>query len=320
MNINGTQFSVDVYDVLNELKSDLSLHQIHYLRQIKNGPANVQCTCPFHADGNEHKPSFGVSKDTGIGHCFACDTVVDLPELISFCFGRKDMGAYGWQWLRKHYLSIDLDNLPDVFEEEKEDEAPQYVSEEELDSYRWTHPYWAKRGITDEYIIELFDLGYDKSTKSITFPVRDINGNCLFVARRSVRTKYFNYPSGKKKGIFGIYELYQLEQFPDRVFITESMIDCILLWQSGFYACALNGLGSSLQFQQLNSMPCKSFVLATDNDNAGVDARIRLRKYIKGKLLYDLYLPSDVKDIGELYRDEIDNIGEWVKFGPKKIV
>ena len=45
--------------------------------------------------------------------------------------------------------------------------------------------------MTDE-VIEQFDLGYDKSTDSITFPVRDKNGDCMFVARRSIKTKYFD--------------------------------------------------------------------------------------------------------------------------------
>lgn len=289
----------------------------------------MQCTCPFHADGQEHRPSFGVSKDTGIGHCFACDTVVDLPELISYCLGKNDHGAYGWSWLRKKYLSIDLSNLPDIdFETEKKEDTPKYVSEEELDSYRYTHPYWKKRGITDDSIIELFDLGYDIETKCITFPVRDIYGHTLFVARRSVNTKFFQYPSGVKKPLYGLYELYTEQKnysnvnryaYFDEVIVCESMIDCILLWQAGYYAVALNGLGNQLQMKQLNDLPCNTLVLATDNDKAGLDARNKIKKYVHGKLIKEVHFPNDIKDIGECTDDELKHIEDWISYGPKKI-
>ena len=39
-------------------------------------------------------------------------------------------------------------------------------------------------------------------TNCITFPIRDKEGNCLIVARRSVKGKYFNYPSKAKKSVY----------------------------------------------------------------------------------------------------------------------
>lgn len=243
-----------------------------------------------------------------------------MPELISFCLGRDDKGAYGWQWLRKRYLSIDLENLPE-FEEDKE-EAPEFVSEEELDSYRYTHPYWSKRGITDENIIELFDLGYSPKEKMITFPVRDVQGRCVFVAKRSIRTKFFTYPSGVKKPLYGLYELkvaFDNDSF-EELWVCESMIDCVLLWEFGYYAVALNGLGNQLQMKQLNELPCKTLILATDNDKAGLDARNKIKKAVHGKLIKEVHFPDDVKDIGELTDDELEHIEDWVSFGPKKIL
>ena len=88
--------------------------------------------------------------------------------------------------------------------------------------------------------IEIFDIGYDKNTNYITFPVRDKQGNCLFVARRNVKIKWFNYPNNVEKPIYGIYELYQLKEFPKEIYITESMIDCVYLWTFKKYAVALN--------------------------------------------------------------------------------
>jgi hypothetical protein len=155
------------------------------------------------------------------GNCFACGQSHTLPEVISYCFGKDDMfGKWGMRWLIKNFdaveieerkdVEIDMDrnnitNKDNVLGNSNADKHSTFVSEDELDKYRYYHKYWASRGITDDAIIELFDLGWDAKTDCITFPVRDINGNCLFVARRSVKTKWFNYPKDVEKPLYGLY-------------------------------------------------------------------------------------------------------------------
>lgn len=39
-------------------------------------------------------------------------------------------------------------------------------------------------------IIKKFDVGYDKNTDALTFPVY-VNNNCLFVAKRYIKYKRF---------------------------------------------------------------------------------------------------------------------------------
>ena len=194
------------------------------------------------------------------------------------------------------------------------------TDEEELKEYRYYHKYWKKRGIVDEDIIELFDLGYDYKNDCITFPVRDVKGNCLFVAKRSVKTKRFNYPKGVDKPLYGLYALHYtgIHRFLNAVYITESMIDCILLWQAGKNAVALNGTGSALQFKQLNSLPCRHFILATDNDEAGERARAKIQKNVRNKLITEIQFPATIKDVGDLGKagrfDDIKNIEQWEVF------
>ena len=183
------------------------------------------------------------------------------------------------------------------------------VTEEELDSYRVYHPYMWRRRMTPE-VIDIFDIGYDEKTQSITFPVRDRSGVCLFVARRSVNTKFFNYPEGVTKPLYGLYELYQLDEFPKQVIVCESMIDAITCWVYGKYAVALNGLGNSVQMVQLSQMPCRQLVLATDNDEAGRAARKRIRKYVRGKIITQIVFPEGKKDINDLTKEEFDSLEE----------
>ena len=335
MQIDKLEFNAELLDILHELRKQLRQNHIDLLQDIKDGPANVQVTCIYHADGHERRPSAGIKKDTGVFHCFACGESHGLSEFISHCFGKNDLGAFGWQWLMQNFYSVEvedrnvkfdisrtkgIDTLHNKYSGTDTDSVEyRYISEGELDKYRWYHSYWRKRGITDESIIELFDLGYDKSTQSITFPVRDIEGHCLFVARRSVHTKFFNYPEGVQKPLYGLYELYNWGKYAvsmnvgsiGEVIVCESMIDCILLWQEGHYAVALNGLGNQLQMQQLRDLPCRKLILATDNDVAGDAARRRIKSEVKNKIITEIQFPDDVKDIGECTKDEIKHILDW---------
>lgn len=343
MIINDVEFNAECIDIVTELQNQLRLNNIPLLGKVIDTTNNVQVCCPYH---NERRPSAGIRKSDGIFHCFACGEVHTLPELISYCFGKDDaIGVWGWQWLIRNFATIAIEERKDVeldfgrsslnFRFTSNDESDcrldngndvQCVSEEELDKYRYYHPYWRQRGIEDEHIIELFDLGYDKETDCITMPVRDSKGTTVFVARRSVKTKYFNYPKDVSKPLYGLYEYnitcqrlideyrskrngktYLLKRLSE-VFICESMIDALLLWQSGYFAFALNGLGSSSQIRKLKELPIRKYILCTDNDSAGEKARAMLKEALQNKLLTEIRFPQNRKDVGECTRDEIDNI------------
>jgi 5S rRNA maturation endonuclease (ribonuclease M5) len=234
--------------------------------------------------------------------------------MISHCFGRYDdiVGAFGWEWLLKNFLTVSIEERKPIHLElsrTRHEIASLYISDDELDKYRVYHPYMWKRKMTPE-VVEIFDIGYDEATKSITFPVRDIQNHCLFIARRSVMTKFFNYPAGAEKPVYGLYELSQLQQYPKEVIICESMIDAIYFWTVGKYAVALNGLGNELQFKQLREMPCRKFILCTDSDDAGMKARARIKRNIRNKIITEYVLPEGRKDANECTPEELLNLKE----------
>lgn len=302
-------------EILIELQTQLAANGISLLGHMRQTGHNVMVACPYHGNGQEKRPSAGIDMRDGTFHCFACGQVHTLPEVVSFCFGKDDiLGQFGWDWLLKNFLTIQVESRKEIPLElsrnRNQTENRQYVSEAVLDSFRYMHPYHYKRKLTDE-IIEKFDLGFDKETNCITFPVRDISGNTLFVAKRSVQTKFFNYPMNAEKPVYGLYELSQLPKYPKEVIICESMIDCLTAWVYGKYAVALNGLGNELQFKQLNEMPCRKFILATDMDEAGRNARVRIRKNIKGKIVTEyIWLVNEAKDINDMSREMFDNLQE----------
>ena len=346
LEIDKTQINADLYDILLELKQQLSYNGVQLFHKIEPGNElnkDVQVCCPYHKEGQEKRPSAGFRKKDGLFHCFTCGEVHSLPEVISHCFGKNDNGLFGWNWLLKNYVTVEREERKDVcldFRRNRNgvlykgrngidssnvnnNDCTLFVSEEELDKYRYTHPYMYKRKLTDE-IIELFDIGYDKNTRCITFPVRDISGNTLFIARRSVTYKYFNYPQGVEKPLYGLYEYTRIQseiskgimtmRYPPNlldglkeVIVCESMLDALTCWVYGKYAVALNGLGNYLQFEQLRNLPCRELILATDNDEAGAKARDRIRKHVKNKIIsqydYDSF-PDGAKDINDLTEEQ----------------
>ena len=321
MEVNNHVILDDTQDILIELRKQLELNGVKRFAKFIDSGKNIQTNCPFHKEGQERKPSFGINKNTGECHCFGCGWSGTLSEMISNCFGKDDFGAYGNKWLIRNFLSVAVESRPDIdvdFCRRKKitSETKKYISEQELDSYRYTHPYMYKRKLTDE-IIDLFDIGYDKSTECITFPNRDINGNCLFIARRNVKTKFFNYPQDVEKPVYGLYECNICAKtiknwFPNEIIICESMIDALTCWVYGKYAVALNGLGNELQFEQLRKVPCRKFILATDMDEAGLRARKRIKEALKNKLvteyIWDLSIAKDINDMTKDYFESLQEV------------
>lgn len=331
--LQDTIIQSDTQSVLDMLKFDLAQHGVNRFHQFRRNGDNIQTSCPFHKNGQERKPSFGVNGEIDKCHCFSCGWAGTIEEMISELYGYQDEGKFGKRWLIKRFNTVEIETRPNIMEGfngrnnitlrnnndihrfkqhmQGDKSSEQYsgeITEEELDKYRYTHPYMYERKM-DDRVIEIFDVGYDKETECITFPIRDKNGNCLFIARRSVNTKFFSYPQGVEKPLYGLYELYQLDEFPKEIYICESMIDAITIWtHCDKYAVALNGLGNDLQFSQLNNMPNRTFILATDNDSAGIKARIRLKKYITNKIIKEIILPSNRKDINECTYNEFENI------------
>lgn len=349
MIINDVQFNAELSDILDELVAQLRANGIQLIQKRTETSDHIQICCPYHADGMERRPSAGITKhdirmksgkivSAGTFHCFACQEVHSLPEVISHCFGHNDtMGEFGWRWLIRNFATVAREERKsidiDLGRNHRENKTDTYVTEEELEKYRYYHPYWSQRKIKSEWLIELFDLGYDKVSRCITFPVRDIHGNCLFVARRNTKTKWFNYPKGTTKPLYGLYELSRIagwfgnnlsnitgdgnvfvglnwNEDVQEVIICESMLDALTCWEYGKYALALNGTGDDWQFQQLQELPCRKLILATDNDEAGRKARRNIRSHVHNKIITEYEIPDGKKDMNDLTQEEFDNLCE----------
>lgn len=325
MLVDGMMINADISDVIKELREQLAKQGVSLFAKTFDSGADLMVCCPYHKEGQERKPSMGIRKEDGMCHCFACGETASLPEMIGYCFDGNALT--GKKWLLDNFVITQVENRKLDLNLSREPQISEYeqlfVPEEELDSYRYYHPYMRKRGLTDD-VIERFDIGYDKKTDSITFPVRDtMSGRCKFVAKRKIKYKQFDLPKGIDKPLYGLYEIYDLmsiDYFSDNttapiglseIYVCEGLFDCLRLWCNGKYAVAGFGcLFSDYQIKQLENLPTRKLIFALDNDLAGQVATEKLKRTVKGKIMTTVILPEGRKDIGECTDEELSNLIE----------
>ena len=323
---------MDVVKVLEKMQ-DMKMIRLH--RIIGN---YYQVYCPIHNNGNERKPSCGIlltdevrngqKYPEGFAHCFSCGLAMSLPDLISKILEERGISSRsGIEWLKENVgdfeetdfdyllprdLVKDLNNkfaLNYIINQTKA--KTEYVSEEELASYRFTTQYMYDRKLTDE-IIEKFDVGVDlhyvpaervREVPCITFPVRDVDGNTLFIYRRAISTKNFYMPSGLEKPVYGLYELGNNRS---SVILCESIFNALTCYVYGYPALALFGTGTQSQIKTLKLLGVKEFILGLDPDDAGERGCKKLKNALKSvAIVRRMNIPLG-KDINDLTEEEFN--------------
>lgn len=326
---------MDVAQILRKLE------EFEYVRLAKITGDYYTVYCPFHKGGQEHKPSCGVllrdqykngqHYPAGLWHCFTCGTAKTMPEAVKAILEAHNISKSGLEWLRENIddfdEEIDVDDLipsslfncinanfaASYIHHQANGEAA-YISDEELASYRYTVPYMYQRGLTDE-LIALYDIGYDSQhvppgrknrIPCITFPVRDIQGRTLFFCRRSIENKYFNYPAGVSKPVYGLYEL---DKSAKRVVICESCFNALTVRKYGDQAVALLGTGNPHQIKQLRELGVNEFILGFDPDDAGRRATAKLKRALSDvAIVWSLEGIPAGKDLNDLSYEEYKSL------------
>lgn len=326
---------MDVVTILEKLESEGFIR----LNKITNNYYSIYC--PFHNNGNEKKPSCGVliheeyrngnKYPTGWCHCFTCGYAKPLPDMVGDLLKERHISKSGLEWLKENIPGFEIEEdsealIPNNIMDTLNDKfaidyiksfttpKPNYISEEELQSYRYTVDYMYERGLTDE-LIEKFDIGFDENfippgrknkVPSITFPVRDAQGNTLFIVRRSIQGKFFSMPKGITKPLYGIYEL---PKGIKSVMIVESCFNCLTCWKYGKPAVALLGTGDPYQINQLKQLGLSEYILALDPDDGGKRGTFRLKKALKNVgICWELTGIPEGKDINDLSKEEFDSL------------
>lgn len=294
-----------VIDILNMIKFQLEERGVYRFNRIKQTGKNVMTNCPFHSEGQERKPSFGISEN-GECHCFACGWATkNFAEFVSEVFGHEDGGVWGSDWILSKIASSVVQKprkieLPTLCRYSKA-VSKHVISEDELDSYRYIHPYMYQRHL-DDRIIEMFDVGYDKTRNCLTFPVKDLDGDVVFVATRSVTSKFFTLPEGEDKPVYAA-DIIKRGNYNYAV-IAESILNALVCWKYNIPAVALFGTGSYEQIKILRRLPVRKYILALDADEAGRKGIDRIKRMLSGSQIlfqYDIPQGKDLNDLdGEI--------------------
>jgi DNA primase len=206
----------------DDIKAQVSIEQIlaryDLLSSMKQKGKQLVGHCPFHENGN---PSFKVTPDRGIWHCFGCDIGGDVIDLVryqeGFTEGRRASDRRKAALLIAEWYGIESERpVPQSGRKvktstERREAAPQLESEPareeepeaaaasaretpvnppltfELKNLDPDHPYLRERGLTEE-TIATFGLGYfgGKGTMHgrIVIPIHNEHGELVAYAGR----------------------------------------------------------------------------------------------------------------------------------------
>lgn len=312
-------YKVDPKKFIEDLSGVFKFRNLDYDR-VKG---MVFLCCPFHNNGLERTPSANFSlvntsrgAKEGDFYCFGCKTKGHISSILVKLFGDKTVAK---NWVERMY-----GNLKGLIEEKREHrriEIENEVVEEEqkfeLDerAYEYETTYYSKRGISDD-LVKRFKLGYldspDESKRRVYMPVFNAAGEVVFFQTRNIHSKSFYLPKGAKKVLWAGNEITGPE-----VVVCESIFNALTCWKNGFQAVATFGTGDEQIYEQLLKLPCRHYILAQDNDEAGNKGRVEMAKALRGanRLVSTVIIDEPGKDLNDFANLEHEEfMAEWSKW------
>ena len=286
-------------DELTE-RSDIVDVVSQYVRLTKKSGSNLFGLCPFHS---EKTPSFSVSPDKQIYHCFGCgkgggviNFIMEIENL-----GFQDAVAF---LARRANMTVpeEADSAESSRRKPQGRPAQEYVERRGIsaamvknfglgyapDSWNALLDAMEKKGYAPQ---DLFEAGlikrgrnggwYDTFRSRLMFPVIDVRGSVIGFSGRILgdgEPKYLNSPEtpvfSKSRNLFALNLAKKSKS--GYIILTEGNIDVVSLHQAGFDS-AVASLGTSLTAEQarLISRYTGEVVLCYDSDEAGRKAAVR---------------------------------------------
>lgn len=304
LRVNNKLITTSLQTILEKVRRDTG---DKYLRVIQHSHSGLRITCPFHAGGQERNADCYVNDNPddklyGVFHCFACGAKGYITDIIKFCFNQDD--DFVCNWLCDNFATTFIEQreiLPKI--ELDSQEEKHYLSESEIDKYKYIHPYLLNRGISEE-IIRKFSVGYDEKDNSVVFPVWDDRGNLLFLTRRRVDKKQFLIPDSSVKPVY-LLNFIKRDHITN-VYVVESQINALTLWTWGHPAIALFGTGSKEQYKILNNSGIRSYILCFDGDAAGDSGVRRFKENMSNEVLVSVKEIPRGADVNDLTKEQFD--------------
>ena len=231
---------------IDELKPYLKsfLSEYYEIRDIRK---NFKCINPTHKD--EH-PSMSYHKNDHYVKCFACGYTANIIGVASDYWNISKSETI--EKLKEKYLN-----------KEKKLRKKPYLSIRGLKASTIKH-FNVKE--VEDFQAEYIDANGEKSHYPFGSAIIIPNGDS-YIARSTINKKFYK-PLNSQTCIFFAEEL---DQTQNPVFIVESPICAMTIWQQGYHAIALGGLGYNNLLSELekrgSSIP--PLILSLDSDASG---------------------------------------------------
>jgi len=301
--VRNRTLTEDAFTILKKVQSEISNGKLDIVR--RSSSSDIMITCPKHSNGHESRPSCFIRNDDGVGNCFTCGLKGPLQNFIAESMDISISKAE--EWLISNFGG-DFTHRDIVFPDITIYKNSDIIMDESvLESFENYHPYMSMRKLTPE-VISKFQIKYDPKTECLVFPVRDYLGKLRFLTRRSVNNKKFIIDKeANKKYIYLLDNVYRNNY--KEVYVVESQINALTLEGWGYHAVALFGAGApSEQIKELNKTGVNHFILALDNDPAGIKGTKKLCEYIYRNKLVDVVIFNDNRDVNDLSKEEFSSL------------
>jgi DNA primase len=279
--------------------------------ELKKYGGNYKACCPFHA---EKTPSFVVSPNKQIYHCFGCHASGDAIKFV------EEHEKVGYQDAIEKIANIYNFKLEYTTQTSKKSDILEKLNEfykKCLDANQTAKSYILERGVF-ESSVEKFELGfapasqvqldyakrnflssaegvecgafgdeggrvYARLIERISFPIKNQNGKVIGFGGRTITNhpaKYLNSPQtklfNKSKVFYGLNLAKEAIAKQKQMIICEGYMDVIMLHQAGFHN-AVAVLGTALTKEHLPTIKKAEakVILAFDSDGAGINAAFK---------------------------------------------
>lgn len=250
----------------------LSVLRPYFEGNSPGADGEVGMFCPLHEDDIR---SSSLNMDTELWYCQTCEIGMSAYELVDVMEMEPDR--------------VYPPSSPNTrrFDPNKRKQSKSAVMPDEGAVAGWCSALLAdrpllkkfqrRRGISIE-TLRRFQIGWDRSTRAFTIPVRDRNGDLINVRRYQLdptdaRRKIWSVAG---HGSHALYPVSQLEDDPLDIIICEGEWDCLLLIQHGFHAITRTGTADAWSAAWNNLFKDKVVYLLHDMDVKGQKANKQL--------------------------------------------
>lgn len=302
--MQSQQFSPSKFSSSSSLEKAINdLFKEQNIAVYNQSSTELAILCPFH--DNKHTPSLYINTKTGLWQCFnpSCGQKGNFRQIYKSLTGK----AYGKEWIMDPVnLQKQLDMSLLSFEEE-ELSIDSTLVDYDSDEVDFLKPM-VERGFSEE-TLRYFEFGYSRVKERITIPVRNAQFKLVGIIGRAVQDhqepKYL-YNKGFRRGelLFNIQNAKGFEQ----VIVCEGSLDAVKTHQAGFKNVVAT-LGAKVTGHQVRLLKkyFDSIVIFSDQDEAGDSMMSDIISGCRGKEVYRMKIPEDLKDPGEMTQEQIIN-------------